>query len=273
MTLEYLNGAPRPRLPAPPRYWTPAAITHARRGESAPDAKPWTALVAETHAAIDRRRRANADALEGRNATWAALRTDIQHMYASVIAALRTQARHTKLAADEREDELQIMYPEKDFRDDGPRAEWEKTWVKTGWADESGKLNLPPRVSMPTGSRALLSVSPWAWRIPPALDVFLCWRADDSPVGTAIGRSAKRQPNASPADTVVYTDGAYDQAREGGAQKAGFGLVVVCGGDGADDAATQRRSCEVGGKFKPIAPRLLSWAQPSTRTIQRNSRP
>ena len=65
-------------------------------------------------------------------------------MYAKVIAAMRTHARHTRIAADEREDELQIMYPEKDFSEDGPRlgprAEWEKAWVKTGWANADGRL-------------------------------------------------------------------------------------------------------------------------------------
>ena len=46
----------------------------------------------------------------------------------------------------------------------------------------------------------------------------------------------EQEPNARPADTVVYTDGAYDQAKDGGVQKAGFGMVVVRGGDGEVDA-------------------------------------
>ena len=33
-----------------------------------------------------------------------------------------------------------------------------------------------------------------------------------------------------PDDTVLYCDGAYDQAKQGGVQKAGFGYVVVRGG-------------------------------------------
>ena len=52
----------------------------------------------------------------------------------------------------------------------------------------------------------------------------------------ATTRSTEQEPNARPADTVVYTDGAYDQAKEGGVQKAGFGVVVVRGGDGENDA-------------------------------------
>ena len=52
----------------------------------------------------------------------------------------------------------------------------------------------------------------------------------------ATTRSTEQEPNARPADTVVYTDGAYEQAKEGGVQKAGFGVVIIHGGDGGDDA-------------------------------------
>ena len=50
------------RLPLVTGY-QPTTRTHAG-GESAPDAQPWTALIAETHAVLARRRRMNGDAAD-----------------------------------------------------------------------------------------------------------------------------------------------------------------------------------------------------------------
>jgi hypothetical protein len=93
-------------------------------------------------------------------------------------------------------------------------------------------IQLPARASMPHGSRALLSASPWAWHLQPALAIFCRWKGSSPSTHAATTRDTEQETNARPADTVVYTDGAYDQANEGGVQKAGFGVVVVRGGDG-----------------------------------------
>ncbi len=40
---------------------------------------------------------------------------------------------------------------------------------------------------------------------------------------------------ATPTTTVVYCDGGYDPADQGGGQCAGFGVSIVRGGDGEED--------------------------------------
>ena len=49
--------------------------------------------------------------------------------------AMSKHATHTWQTASDREDELAIMYPEKDFSEDGPMVEWQKEWVNTGLAN------------------------------------------------------------------------------------------------------------------------------------------
>ena len=145
-------------------------------GNNAPDPKPWSALIAETHRVLEGRRRRN-DAEGGVNAQQMHTRTDVQGMYTKIMSAMRVHVRNTKRMADEREDELVIMYPDKDFEQEGPRAKWRATWVNTGWADKAGRLLLPLRASQPKGSRALIGATPWAWNTQPALTVVHRWLA------------------------------------------------------------------------------------------------
>ena len=206
-------------------------------GNIAPDARPWTALIAETHAVIEHRRRANADAADGLD--WNQIRSDVPSLYGMIWRAMSKHATHTWQTASDREDELAIMYPEKDFSEDGPMVEWQKEWVKTGWANARGQLSLPARTALIKGTRIETATTPWAWRAPAALTIVQRWRAEqlglDPPVMRAIAKAAPTQPTAEATDTVVYTDGAYDQAGKGGAQKGGFGFVIVRGGDGDQD--------------------------------------
>ena len=200
--------------------------------DSAPDDQPFLALIAETHNALKHRRQANSNTTD-----WEGIQTNIEPMYAQIIKKMRELAINTRRIALERENELMIMYPNLELEQDeeGPYNEWIKSWVSPGWCDRKGKLKLPNKTRDIEGTRNLASASPWAWKVHPGLMATLHWIEGESRTEKANKKERTKEKTASTEDTVIYTDGAYDQAKEGGTQKGGFGVVMVRGGDGEDD--------------------------------------
>ena len=160
-------------------------------------------------------------------------------MYKSICRDLQEYALNAKREAKQREANLRIAYPDKSFDEEGPVKEWERKWVNTGWVTPTGQVKIKRSTTKIRGSRVIYSCAPWAWYTPglkgAALIVVHRWIMGHAPINRAIERSRVLEPVAAPEDTVVYVDGAYDQAGEGGTQKGGFGVIIVQGGDGGND--------------------------------------
>ena len=166
---------------------------------------------------------------------------------------------------------MKILNPGLKFEPgEGPIDEWRKEWVNTGWADGKGQSKIPGRASKVKGSKIIKTATPWAWKVHPALTIAHReiqrnhvarvtatnpWAKKVHP-GLKFFQDQKRRKWAETnkltssqralnhqeeettdrsQTTVAYMDGAYDQAMEGGTQRAGWGFVVVTGGDGRKD--------------------------------------
>ena len=161
---------------------------------------------------------------------------DPQSLYATVRAAMQEQAHHARRMAQDDEDRLYVLHPDKRFDEEGPVIEWRKAWVSSGWSDGRGNIRMPRRLSDVPHAQATRSASPWAWHIPTWLRIFLRWRSGRCLAQHALFAVPTADVIAQPEDLVCYCDGAYDQANEGGTQKGGFGFAVITGGDGDADA-------------------------------------
>ena len=203
--------------------------------DSPPDASPFTALIAFAHSSLKRRRRANSSAQD-----FGDVRTDVRSLYTGIRRDMQEYATNALRKADRQQSDLEIMYPDKIFEEEGPVADWTRKWVCTGWVTHTGALHMPCSAQTVQGSRVFKTAEAWAWHVPgakgSALSIVHRWICGRPPIVTAINHSTSLQPTATAMDTVVYMDGAYDQAGEGGTQKGGFGFVAVRGGDGAADA-------------------------------------
>ena len=127
--------------------------------DNPPDAKQFTALIAMTHSAIIQRRRMNSQAN-----SLAAITTDIRPMFAAIRNQLQEYTHHTLRRAEQRQADLEIMYPDKCFDEEGPIKEGEQAWVCTGWATGAGTLRMPKSAFAVQGSRLKYVALPWAWR-------------------------------------------------------------------------------------------------------------
>ena len=200
------------------------------------DDLPYIALIAEAHHAIQQRRRSNDAILERNEQPDRHTRTDPQSLYTVIRAAMQEHAHHAKRMAQDDEDRLYVLHPDKRFDENGPVVEWNKAWVCSGWSDARGNIRMPRRLMDVEHMGAVKCASPWAWHIPTWLHTFLRWRSGFSLAQRALIATPPRAMLATPNDLICYCDGAYDPANEGGSQKGGFGFVAVTGGDGDADA-------------------------------------
>ena len=202
--------------------------------DSPPGAAPFTALVAFAHSSLIRRRRRNSSAQ-----AFGDIRTDMRAIYRTIRQHMQEYAINAKRKATRLQSDLEIMYPDKLFEEDGPISDWERAWVRSGWVTPNGKLRMPSSAATVRGSRVIKSAEVWAWHVPGekglALSIARRWISGQTPIEAAIEHTTTLRPVAAESDTVIYMDGAYDQADEGGTQKGGFGFVVVNGGDGVED--------------------------------------
>ena len=74
--------------------------------DSPPDALPFTGLIAFTHAALKRRRRANSSAQE-----FGEVRTDVRVLYTSIRHDMQEYATNTLRKAERQQADLEIMHP------------------------------------------------------------------------------------------------------------------------------------------------------------------
>ena len=120
------------------------------------------------------------------------------------------------------------------------------------------------------GSRAGVLTTPIAKTIPNALWIVYMQTTRDRSIShtTRLAMTRHDTPNtATPEDIIVYYDGAYDQAREGGCQKASFGITILTGGDGITD--THARILAEGGSqvvTDPASPVFLGARQHTNNT-------
>ena len=186
------------------------------------------ALIGQVHDTIEKRRIRNGECKD-----WENWRMDIKGMWRDIWVGMKTHVTHTRKAAERMEERIKLLYPKKkNLQKEGPIAEWKKEWCSTGWATGRGKLLLEKNPTKVRGNYVWKTVTPWAWNIHPALRIWLRWMKGKGiaeelkEIGPETGVIAKVMPGCNKV-TVLYTDGAYDQARKGGTQMAGYGIVGI----------------------------------------------
>ena len=189
---------------------------------------PLCVLIAETHAAIgDRRKRAEMD--------WS-WRTFVWHeheVYQDIHRRMAVHIRFSQQEAARLQVKRQIDNPGKRLEEDGPLVDWEKTWVATGWATAAGTSLMPPRASAVGSSGVVRTATPWAWIVPPALQVFW-WRVHFEFACPSRVMHVTRQVQLITADSlIIYSDGSHDTSQPQAV--AGFGFSCVRGDNGDDD--------------------------------------
>ena len=197
--------------------------------------EPFSVLIAETHVAIQDRICRN-----GACGELALMQLDTPSLYSQIRKAVDIHTRHSLHLARDTEENLRILHPGIKFENKGPVCEWEKIWAKTGWATTDGKSLLPRTIGPVKGNWVLRNTTPVAWNTPLALRIVYHWkrmRVQPGNIGPDryLGPARQRPPVANPTTTVVYCDGGYDPADQGGGQCAGFGVSIVRGGDGEED--------------------------------------
>jgi ribonuclease HI len=256
--------------------------------------EPFLNLIAETHASIIHVAHRNdiCDSLDS-------LDFDLQRIYGMVRTRMAAVSRYTYLAACARENRLRILQPKIQLTDangddHGPVAEWAQMWVTKGWATSTGRTLLPRRPPLGSNPHGAHRLTRLAWRVPLALDIAFAWITSRSSLSSCrlVARTlpkalsltvawleartfhsrARRCQNtprrlASPKTLVIYPDGAYNHAKGGGTQRAGFGVTLVRGGDGMADLDAIEVDCMSGTvTLDPGAPTFLGAPQHTNNT-------
>ena len=191
---------------------------------------PLCVLIAETHAAVgDRRKRA-----EMGWETWCAFAWHEHTIYLDIRRRMSAHIRYSYQEATRLQTKRQIDNPGKRLHKDGPLFDWRKTWVATGWAARSGDNLMPDRASDVQGGGVIRTCTPWAWRVPAALQL-LWWRiTEERAADPAVAPRLTRNVRLITADSLIlYPDGSHDSSLPQAV--AGFGFTGVRGDNGDDD--------------------------------------
>ena len=207
--------------------------------EGAADDVAFGVLVVETHRAIAETRRLHAKQDVAR---WS---HPITMIYGLTRKAMDAHVRRSCKRAHDQEQRLLILNPGiADFgENEGPVHEWEKQWVTTGWATESG-ISIPKSLLHVVGARAKRCILPVAKCVHTGFYVAFM-RMYARTWGTLCAEQPDIVAAVPDPDLVVFYDGAYDQARQGGHQRAGFGFVAVA--DGANGLDCSGGFVQAGG--------------------------
>ena len=254
--------------------------------------EPFLNLIAETHATIIHMAHMNDNCTSLPHFNFS-----LYHAYREIRSRMAYVTRSTYLAARAWEDRLRILQPGIEFENSkgeptGPVAEWQKVWVNKGWATGNGTTRLPPRPPLDANPHVVCRITPLAWNVPLGLDIAYLWIKSRSPLRTR-HRIARYPPKAllltfrwiessvphsrtqstiprrlaAPNTLVIYPDGAYNQAKGGGTQQAGFGVVFVRGGDGLADEDARELDCMSGPvTINPSMPTFLGAPQHTNNT-------
>ena len=193
---------------------------------------PLCVIVAETHAALgDRRKRA-----ENGWETWHTFAWHEHTLYADIHRRMTTHIWYSQQEAKRLQVKRRIDNPGKLLDKEGPWFDWEKAWVKSGWATRSGVNLMPSRASDVLGSSTTRTCTPWAWRVHAGLQLYWWYRGGtmrDDPNPRRMMMITRNVSLITEDSLVLYMDGSHDSRKPQAV--AGFGFSGVRGGNGDDD--------------------------------------
>ena len=192
------------------------------------DSKPWRAWIGAVHSAISRRRLRNT-----RNDLGSHTHIGTHALYVDARASLMQHIRHTRRRAYTLQEEIRLTNPDWD-QENGPVAQWVRTWVQSRWATVDGDIRLPQLAKSVRGAAA--ATATWKLRLHVATyegEVRVSVNFACFPDLVELG--ARRDParNATPTDIVIYSSGGCNN---GCNDKAGWAWIAVKGGDGDSDS-------------------------------------
>ena len=166
--------------------------------------------------------------------TWCAFAWHEHTIYLDIRRRMSAHIRYSHQEATRLQTKRQIDNPGKRLHKDGPLFDWRKTWVATGWAARSGDNLMPDRASDVQGGGVIRTCTPWAWRVPAALQL-LWWRiTEERAADPAVAPRLTRNVRLITADSLIlYPDGSHDSSLPQAV--AGFGFTGVRGDNGDDD--------------------------------------
>ena len=200
------------------------------------DIEAFRSLICETQKVINDNRLRN-----NRVERLQDIHTNVKTLYDKVRKAMDYHARVRRRKAYTARDRLAILHPDTWMleREDakGPVEKWKKAWVNTEWATSEGSICMPKSILSIPGNRVIKLVTPWGWQVHPGLWFAWFHYVKKYTIGTVLDSTSSVHitPHNPENVVVAYMDGAYDQSRHGGDQKAGFGFVAVTGGGGSED--------------------------------------